>query len=247
MKNKIIILITFFVLLVIWLAPANLAEGLIASNKNIDATGLKGSIWSGSVEQLVVNGWQLDDVGYELSFFSLITGNMGGNAHINKGDIIGSLEFETDGAENFSLAEASLATEAYLFEKYLPFPGINLDGRVSTANLFVTIENKKAKRLDGFTTWDDASITIRNNVIKLGKFQINWTTNPDSQLIVGNIVKTDNALALDGRITLDKQGLFEFKGGISTKIQKNIYNTFLLFADGNATNDRLPIKYKKKL
>ena len=247
MKNKIVILITLFVLLIIWLAPANLAEGLIASNNNIEVTGLKGTIWSGSAEQLDVKGWHLKELDYELSFFSLITGKMGGNAQLNKGDIIGSLDFEMDGSEIFSLTEATIKMEAFLFEKYLPFPGINLDGNVSTTDLFVTIENKKTKRLDGFTTWDDASITIRNNLIKLGKFQINWTTNPDNQMIVGNIVKTANALSLDGRITLDKEGLFEFKGGISTKIQKNIYNTFLLFADGKASNDRLPIKYKKKL
>ena len=247
MKKKIIVLITLFILLVIWLAPANLAEGLIASNKNIEASGLKGTLWSGRVEQLDIQGWHLEELDYELGFFTLLTGNMGGNAQLNKGDIIGSLDFETDGAKNLSIGDASIETEAYLFEKYLPFPGIKLDGSISTQHLFATIENKKPKRLDGFTTWDDASITIRNNVIKLGKFQINWTTDPTSQLIVGNIVKTANELSLNGRITLDKEGLFEFKGSISSNIQKGIYNAFLLFADGKANNGRLPIKYKKRL
>ncbi|MCF6193209.1 MAG: type II secretion system protein N [Kangiellaceae bacterium] len=247
MKKKIIILITLFVLLIIWLAPANLAEGLIASNKNIEASGLRGTLWSGSVEQIEMNGWHLEELDYELSFFSLLTGNMGGSAQLNGGDIIGALDFETDGEKNFSLAEASIEMEAYLFEKYLPFPGINLDGSVSTTDLFADIENKKAKRLDGLTTWQDASVTVANNVIKLGKFQINWSTDEDSQLIAGKVVKTANALSLDGRITLDKDGIFEFKGSISTRIPKSIYNAFLLFSDGKAKNDRLPIKYKKKL
>jgi len=247
MKQKIPILSTLFILLIIWLAPAKLIKGLISSNSKIEVSGLEGTVWSGRVDQLDIKGWHLEELDYELGFFTLLTGNVGGRAQLNKGNIIGSLDFETDGETNLSIGDASVETEAYLFEKYLPFPGIKLDGAISTQDLYATFENKKPQRLDGFTTWDDASITIRNNVIKLGKFQINWTTDPASQLIVGNIVETVNELGLQGRITIDKAGLFEFKGSISSKIQKNIYNTFLLFADGQADKGRLPIKYKKKL
>ncbi len=247
MKKKLIVLITLFLILVVWLAPATLINKFLPTNKNIAVSGLHGTIWSGSIGQLNANGWNFKALDYTLDVLPLFVGNMGGSVLINKGDIEGNLEFSITGEQSLLIEEASIETEARLFESFLPIPGIGLNGNVSTVDFSIQIENKRPILLSGITNWSDATVDITNNLFELGQFQIDWQTNPNTGLITGKVVKTTNALALKGNVTLDQTGLLEFKGSISSKTQNAIYNAFLLFADGKVSKERLPIKFKKKL
>lgn len=247
MKKKLIILIALFVFLVVWLAPASLIEGFMPADKGIRVSRLQGTLWSGAIGQIDANGWHFEELDYDLDLFSLLVGQVGSSVVIGKGDIVGFLEFTTDGEQSLSIANASIETNAQLLERFLPFPGISLNGDISTVDFSMDVKDKKTTLVSGLVTWNDAAVKLKNNLFKLGKFQIDWQTDTDTGLIVGNVIKTANALALEGKITLDSTGLFEFKGSISTKTQDSIYNTLILFADGKAKGDRLPIKFKKKL
>jgi len=247
MKKKIIVLFTLFVILVVWLAPASLIEAFMPSNENIKVSRLQGTLWSGEIGQLDGDGWHFEDIQYDLKLFSLLIGQVGGSLTIDKGDVVGLLEITTDGEQSLSVRGASINTQAQLLERFLPFPGIGLHGEISTVGLFIDVEDNKPIAINGLITWDDAALNLKDVFFKLGKFQINWQTNEENGLMVGNVIKTENALSLEGKITLDSAGLFEFKGSVSSKTQNAIYNTLILFADGKVSNDRLPIKFKKKL
>jgi len=182
-----------------------------------------------------------------LSLISLLTGNLGGSAEFNKGDIKGELAFEISDPKNIEVSDADLNFSAQILESFLPFPGILLDGKLYSENLKVKISDNKATFLAGKTRWDNAKITFAKKEFDIGKLEILWSTDVDKKMITGEIIKTQNILSLEGEITLNASGLFDFSGSVTKKMDKTIYNSLLFFANGKEKNGRLPIRFKKKL
>jgi len=247
MKKKIAILSILFIILVIAIAPAKLAQNFIPSNNQLSLGSITGTIWSGHIETALVKGWRFKDLTYQTNILPLLTGNAGGEVKINKGDLTGSFEFSIADKENLSLTEAELIIVASQLEEIIPFPGIQLDGELSTNDVDLTIENKKLTSLTGTTKWKDALVSVRNKRWELGEFVIDWTTDEAEKIILGKIRKTNNLLKVEGVISLSASGILEFKGSIANTIDKSIYTAFQLFADGKVNQGRLPIKFKKKI
>ncbi len=248
MKKKIIILVSLFIILVVVFAPVKLAENLIPKNNSLIISGMQGSIWSGEIDTVDIMDWRLQEVNYNLSIISLLSGNLGGSGEVQAGDIKGNFSFEIEDQKNIEIVDVNIETSAINFEKYLPFPGIELGGKVSTKDFYAQLVNQKPVVISGVTSWNNANIDLNGKKWPLGSFDIIWTTDTKTSLIVGTIGKSKkNELSLDGRISLTKNGLLEFKGSISQSIDKSIYAAFSLFADGRAKSGRLPIKFKKKV
>ncbi len=248
MKNKIIILVVLFILLVVIFAPVKLAENFIPKNNDFQISGMQGSVWSGSIESIQAMQWNLEDIDFDLSIISLMTGNLGGYSQIHDGDITGSLEFEIKDQKNLSISNADIEVFALKFEKYLPIKGVELNGKLSTEDLHIEVINNRPTSLSGKTLWNNASLNLNGNNWKLGDFEITWQTNSEDGTILGALNQAKkNVLDIDGTITVTKAGLLEFKGSIAANIDKNIYAAFSLFANGKVQNGRLPIKFKKKV
>jgi len=248
MKKKIGILIGLFIILVVAFAPARLAEGFIPKNNDLLVGNLTGSIWSGKVDQVLVKGWNLQEIEYDLSLLSLITGSFGGNSSVHKGDLKGDFSFQIGDSKNIVLSQSNIEIDAIKFEKYMPFPGINLDGIASTKDFSIQLIDQKPSHLSGMTSWNNANISLNGNNWPLGNFDLLWDTNQESKLITGTLSKTrKNQLGIEGKVTLTKEGLFEFRGSVSVSIDQNIYAALSLFSNGPVKDGRLPIKFKKKL
>ena len=247
MKKKIVILVSLFILLVVLFAPVKLVKNYLPKNSDIDIGGMQGSIWSGKIDHIGIKGWFLNDIDYELSFFSLLTAQVGGSAEIHKGDITGDFSFQISNQTNAQIEAANLQLSAMQLEKYIPFPGVELGGTFTSKDFDLLVTNNKPESISGLTSWNNASVSVKNRNWKLGGFEILWHTAADGDLIVGTFNKTNNALKLDGVITISKTGMLEYKGSISTETEQGIYTAFLFFADGKAKNSRLPVKFKKKI
>lgn len=247
MKKKIIILVSLFIILIIVNAPVMMVEKYIPTNNGLSVNGLQGTIWSGEVARIESNGLNFSQVNYSLSVVSLLTGKLGGVVEIQKGDVTGTAEFEIENKKNISIEQANLKASAMSFEKYLPIKGIELNGSLYSRDLNLLVMNERPTLIEGVTEWKNASINFKGKSYKIGNLKISWETNSETKLITGTILKTKNILSLEGLITLNKQGLFEFKGSISNKIDKMIYNALIFFSDGKVVKGRLPIKFKKKI
>jgi len=248
MKKKILILTVLFLLLVIIFAPVKLAENFIPENNNLSISGMQGSIWSGTIDLIEVSDWSIKNIDYSLSALSLITGSMGGSAEIHKGDIKGDLSFEIVDQSNLEISDSNIEISAINFERYLPFPGIELSGKVLTKDLAVQLANRKPVMMTGVTSWRNASVSLANKKYDLGNFDISWDTDQEKNLITGMIKKNlKNKLDIDGNINITKLGMLEFNGSIAASTDKAIYSAFSLFANGKVQNGRLPVKFKKKI
>ncbi len=248
MKKKIVILISFFIILVIIFAPVKLAENLMPENSPLVISGMRGSVWSGEIDSIEIKDWQLQDIDYEISFISLVTGKFGGTGEVHQGDLKGDFFFEIEDSKNIEISDVNIETSAINLEKYIPFPGIELTGKISTRDFNAHINDNKPVYLSGVTRWDNANVDLNGQKWSLGDFDIYWNTDVDTKIITGTISKNKkNKIDIDGKITLTQNGTLEFKGSISQSIDKTIYTALSLFANGRPSNGRLPIKFKKKI
>lgn len=248
MKKKIIILISLFIILIIVFAPVKLAKNLLPQNNQLVISGMQGSVWSGEIDTIEIKGWQLQEIDYELSLISLITGNLGATGEIHRGDLKGDFFFEMIDSKNIEVGDVNVETSAINLEKYIPFPGVELAGKISTRDFSAKLKDNKPTNLSGVTSWDNASIDLNGQKWSLGNFDILWSTDVENNIITGALSKSKkNKIDIDGNVTLTKNGLLEFKGSIAQSIDKTIYAAFTLFANGKPVNGRLPIKFKKKI
>jgi len=248
MKKKIIILISLFIILVIVFAPAKLAKNLLPENNQLMISGLQGSIWSGEIDTIEIKDWQFQEIDYELSLISLITGNLGATGEIHRGDLKGDFFFEFKDSKNIEVGDVNVETSAVNLEQYVPFPGVELAGKISTQDFNARLEDNKPVNLSGVTSWNNASIDLNGQKWTLGNFDVLWSTDVEKNIITGTLSKSKkNKIDIDGSITLTKIGLLEFNGSIAQSTDKTIYAAFTLFANGKPANGRLPIKFKKKI
>jgi len=248
MKKKILILVVLFLFLIVMFAPIKLAENFIPENSSINISGMQGSIWSGTIDNIEIKEWIAKDVDYHISAISLLSGTLGGSGVIRKGDVKGELSFEIADQNNLEISDANIEISAFNFEKYISFPGIELNGKILTQDFFLHLVEKKPVTMSGITSWKNASVNLNGKKWQLGDFNISWTTKSDKELIVGIINKNlKNKLDIEGNINITKLGMLEYKGSIAASAEKAIFSAFSLFANGKVQNGRLPIKFKKKI
>ena len=143
MKVKLKFLIPLFIILLVIFAPAKIIASFIPTNSGINISGLSGSIWDGAINNITVNRWSLNEVDYNTSALSLLTGKLGADVIIESGDIQGELTFEAKDDKNLWLDNASIIMELSKFERFISFKGIQLNGKLETNNFSSDIVDRK--------------------------------------------------------------------------------------------------------
>ncbi len=246
MKKKLIILLPLWILFVLVLAPVDILSGIIAKQKQVTVSGLKGTLWQGQIDQVDFLHWQFKDLDYSVSFFPLLIGRLSSHLAIHQGDIRGPIDLTLVSAGELKIDNANLEMSANQLKSFLPFPGVELIGDLATEDFFLHLKDNKPIKIQGLTHWTRAAIALGERHLPLGNYSIEWTTD-DKNHIVGRIIPSSNQLSLQGKVRLSPQGELEFKGSIGTEIDQQLYNTLLFFSSGPAKNKRLPILFKKKI
>lgn len=246
MKTKIILFVAFLLLLIVILIPAKLITGFIPEKSGVVLSGLDGTVWSGNIAQLQLKDWSLNDVEFNTKVFSLLTGKLGADISILKGDLKGDFTFDLKDDKNIELDDANIKTQLSHFERYIPFKGVELNGSIETRMFALNIIDSKPTYLSGSILWNNGAVVFNGMSWQLGNFEVYWQTNKDGS-INGKILKAKNDLDLRGDIKISDQGLLDFSGSISTSIDKSIFNAFMFFADGKPSKGRQALKFKKKV
>ncbi len=249
MTKKLLILFLIFIIFVIYLTPAKLAQSFIPASQAFSVTGMSGTIWSGKINQIGVGNIELKDTEFSLSLLALLTANLKLSLNSTMGDILGNLAIylPPDPNGTIQVSDANLNFNAALFESYLPFPGTVLKGKLSSSDLSVLILRKKLTQMSGKVHWRNAEVSYDGREFTLGDFSAESITDDKSKNIQIKLLKTKNALGLEGNITLTPDGMLEFIGSVATNIDESLYNSIALFNNGKPAGGRLPIKYKQKI
>lgn len=249
MKKKILVAIIIFLATLVYLIPAKVLESIITTPSNVVISGISGSLWSGSVAQVVTPELSLSDVEYSLNPFALFTATLSVDLDFPKGDIRGdaNLQLGSDYAKAIEVFDANLSMQASFLEKHLPVRGVRIAGDLSSEALFLFLQNKRIAALAGKLHWRGAQVSYAGANWQLGDFSVLTETNEKTKTISAEILKTKNSLDLQGKATLTTDGMFEFVGSVSTETDQQIFNMLSMFKNGNVEGGRLPIKYRQKV
>ena len=201
--------IYFFALLINF--PAHIAWQLIPKSvlQSVHIKVIEGTVWSGKISGLNISGMELGQLDWEVSPFSLLFAELGLDAHLtgsNK-DLQGELTFATDGSINAKSIHGTLQA-AELNPYTLP---VSLQGAVILD--IQTLEFKPGTQLsiEGELTWNDAGVDMVQ-AVELGKIHARIQPTPKG---IGLKVKNSNsALAVEGSINLDMNGLYQTNLGL---------------------------------
>lgn len=249
MKKRILILSLLFIVFVIALTPAKAIFWIMPVQKNIVISGVSGKIWSANIEQVNYQQMQLEKVKVSPGLFSLISLQPEFAFDILKGDLTGTgnLALQSASANGFLMSDANIQINAAYLQTYLPLRQLKLNGIIKTSQLTLQTEKGKLILADGKLSWLQSVVEYSGNSWALGDFILKLETNKQNKTVSGELQKTNNQLGLQGKLTLNQQGVFEFIGSVSTDIDQSLFNALSLFANGKVENSRLPIKYKQRL
>jgi len=249
MKKRIVILLELFLLFVVLLAPASLITELVPEQDKFQLSGVSGSIWSGTVEQINLGPINLQQVDFSPNLLAFFKAKLGFNLTINQGDIIGNLDAEiaSEPMAQSRFDSINLKLDAESLQPLLPLAGTELGGEVKLTDFALALENKRPQEMQGELSWKNAQLGYAGERWQLGDFVAHVSSDEQKGRITAQLAKSDNKLGLQGKLTLSKDGVLLFVGSISTQIDKALYNGIALFNDGKPSNGRLPIKFQQKI
>lgn len=249
MKKKIAILLGLFIFLVIAFTPAKLLMSFMPERSPVTLTGISGSVWSGEISKVSANQLAFRDVLFSIDLLSLLMISPSVSLDIAGGDVSGTLVFHKtdDLSKNMQMSDVNVNFSGDILKSFMPMPGLEVNGDFRTNDLTFATENRRPKSVDGTLRWQNAKVSYAGQSFDLGDFVVQATTDEEKKLITANILKSKNALDLQGKVTLQPNGMVEIDGSIGTDIDQTLYNAFLLFNNGKANNGRLPIKFKQRI
>jgi general secretion pathway protein N len=169
-------------------APLLLLTNNVKLPKNVEISGVSGSIWQGEIAKVTINNIDIKDVNSALSFWSLI--RLSPAVEVSFGDAISSGpegKFTlTVSPDALILSKASLFMAANQVASQLPLPiPVNAMGNVelNVAELSVNTDNGlTCRQASGRLIWLRSSVVALDNTIKLGNIGADLSCDKDDFL-----------------------------------------------------------------
>lgn len=233
-------LIVAAVLLYIFLVVANLPAIQIVSRvplpTGVSISGVKGSLWNGSVRSVIVDGIQVENINWDLHFFPLLVGSV--NAEIHAGDARQAEVISFDGNVSFSVfsqavemqdAKLFLPTHMVLAQVPLPIP-VRATGRfyLDAGQFSYSLKKNHCTAITAKGGWNKAAVSGSAGMIDFGQFDANISCVEDNVQVE---VMPDNLLNLEATALLNAQGQIRVKGRFnpSDDLPKEVHQAASLF------------------
>ncbi len=246
--RKIIIGVAVYLLFLIMLFPANVAVSLAPLPKNINISGVSGTVWSGSAALVTVDKRQLEQVRWELSPWGLFLGKA------NLDLTIGSRANAVNGKGFISLSSSAINIEQLRFDApsefllgktRLPFK-TEVEGNFSLIVQQFAQGQPWCEQLNGKLFVQQFQVNNQFGKYPLGNVEVGLTCED------GNIkVATDeamNGLGLSGTALLKADKLVQVSAKIKeTTAQPEDLKKALSFLGKQDSQGYYPITYQGRL
>lgn len=228
--------IAFYLLLLLSNLPAVQVLNRITLPDNIQIKDVQGSLWQGQAQSLFVDGIQVKDVNWNLSFLPLILGTAsaqvkaGNNSDPDSISFNGDVEMSLSG-ERIRLVEADLRLPAPMVIAKLPLPiPVKAGGRfnISIEQLDYWLAKHECQDIVAKGKWLNAKVQGINGFIEFGEF------NADIACVNTNVqitIKPQNLLGLNAIATLNNKGQFSVSGKFkpAPQLPKEVHQTAIIF------------------
>jgi len=191
---------------------------------NIALSGVSGSVWSGKAAMAVIQGQPLEKMEWSLRPWSLLFGQVGLNWRFQlplenekKGQEQGgygqgSTALGLDGSVAFSTLEARLP--AWVVARIAKADALRPTGSVSLKLHDVLWDGQSLRSAEGRIVWNGAGISLLSPIL-LGDQIIVLETSDD--IVKGVLSDGGGPLSLDGLLTLNPEGQYEFSGSLAAR------------------------------
>jgi len=205
--------IFYFVLLIANLPAAQVIHRLPLP-ANIYLNGVGGTVWNGSLQTVIANGIQVNNVRWQASFWSLLFGSA--SVDIQAGNKRNPDNIALNGQVNFSLlsqqlqleeTELQLPASLVMSQLRLPLP-VQASGRftVDLQTLNFNLKAMQCETAEGEGHWLNATVVDRGNVIDFGQYDATIACVEQNLQFT---VQPNNLLNLDAVATLQNTGKFK--------------------------------------
>ena len=238
-------LITYFIFLVKYM-PANWAINLASTHipKTVAINEPQGTIWDGKINKLIVSGVGVVDVTWDLSFWSLLIGQIsveldGGQLRdANSVYFKGSAKTYWFNTNSFALEDfsAMLPAQSVLGQIKLPVP-ITARGRFKADIQDFSFE-QTCQALTGTGGWTNGVVNGLKGPIEFGSFDALFGC---SDGVLNVTVDPKNRLSLDAKFSLQANGDYSVQGrfNIPEDMPEEVQQAAIFFGPPDAQGFRI--------
>lgn len=193
---------------------------------HIQLTQIEGSLWSGSAARVVIGQQQLNNVQWQLAWWSVLSNCIGINVQQQQGrdSIAARIGVSWTGKTCIKNIDGDYELARLL--QFYPQPLPALGGRVQLDGLGLWLSNGQPVAADGELLWQNATLTM-GSTMQLGEYRLSFADAEEADGI--DITVVENKGRLDGelRLTLASDHTLRVKGKIRPRNPNDPLRTYL--------------------
>ena len=197
----------------------------------VQLTGISGSVWSGSAQELVYKGQSWGGLEWHFDWLAPFSGHLG--YHLTVQSAGESLSGRVTGnRDSLLLQDVHGHAPVSLFELWLPLPSGSLSGSLEVNLSRLLLVNLNPTEAEGVVKLSGVSLSWPES-IALGDYQLTLTSK-DKNGIQGNFMDTGGPLMLQGILHLAPNGFYQISGTLSSRDPSdNNLNTLIGYLPAN--------------
>lgn len=197
--------IAYLLFLVIQLPVSFVWQQIPAPVKQtISFSSLEGSAWSATATGVIINGYNLGTMSWQLSPLSLLTGHLGGAVQVRHALGTTQGKFDIDNAQLVELHNLQGNLNANLFDSLIR--PVMLNGQIHVDIESARLQRSSLLEIEGTAQWRDARIS---GVQDLDLGQIIIKAVPDAGGSRFQVSNQDGALEVNGEVRLATNGRYD--------------------------------------
>ncbi len=208
------LVVAIYIFSLIITAPAHAVYGFFKpDNETVVLKGLKGTIWHGKVDEIVIHHRSLRNIMWECGLYGLYKGMISCDWIINDEMLSGKGNIGIEITGGKLIHDVSLDISVQTITSYLKIPDIGASGSATLRVKNLYIKDNLVKKLDGNLSWTEAEIQSHWSHTRLGGLEV--------KMIVGNsgdvtmtITDTENQLDLHAYLDIKRNGTYKIHGDV---------------------------------
>jgi len=205
-------LIVIFISL-IYKLPAQFVYQQLPQNKNMQLSGISGSIWSGHVDSINTPQLTLNNLDWQLSAWALLVGDI--DVHWTLDDSAVNLQGDISlSGEHLQISNMKGQIDLLELDERIPEQPTVLGGQATIDIVQAELEDMQLVDMTGLIEWKPAFLLSPKN-IELGEFKAELSNDIDK--LVARLSDTGGAVELAGDFTLSQQGSYDYSINIGIR------------------------------
>lgn len=243
-KKMFFLAVTVYIFSLIITAPAHAIYGFLKQdNETVVLKGLKGTIWHGKVDEIVIHHRSIRNIMWECGLYGLYKGMISCDWIVNDEILSGKGKIGIEITGGRLINDVILDISVQTIISYLKMPDIGASGSAMLRVKNLYIKDNLVKKLDGHFLWTGAEIQSHLGDMRLGGLEVKMIAG-DSGDVSMTITDTENQLDLHAYLDIKRNGAYKIHGDVKPVLElfegaRSFFSAFSVVQD----NGRLSFQH----